>query len=107
MGPKIATCSYCGTRAALVFDEGLHELTCRACGAPLHEMKAMPQDPDRKSKKVKRTPVTVVERRRSAPPADDRREWRDWPAKRRPKRRKPLARRMLEEIWDVVEDIFD
>jgi hypothetical protein len=107
MGPKIATCSYCGTRAALVFDEGLHELACRACGAPLHEMKAMPQDPDRKSKKVRPAPVAVVERRRSAPPGEDRREWRDWPAKRRPKRRRPLARRVLEEIWDVVEDIFD
>lgn len=107
MGPKIATCSYCGSRAALVFDAGRHELTCRACGAPLHEMKAMPQDPDRKAKKTKRAPVTVVGQRRSEAPDYDRREWRDWPAKRRPKRRKPLARRMLEEIWDVVEDIFD
>ena len=25
-----------------MFDEGLHELTCGACGAPLHEMKMMP-----------------------------------------------------------------
>lgn len=39
---KIATCSYCGTRSALVLDQGRHELVCPACGAPLHEIKAMP-----------------------------------------------------------------
>lgn len=37
---KIATCSYCGTRAALVLIHAArHELACSACGAPLHEMK--------------------------------------------------------------------
>ncbi|MEL7259238.1 MAG: hypothetical protein AAFN80_15600 [Pseudomonadota bacterium] len=108
MAPKIATCSYCGTRAALVFDEGLHELTCRACGAPLHEMKFMPQQPD---KKEKRRHIAKPDKRKSRPthvPDHARREWRDWPARKRPKRRrKPIAKRMLEELWDVVEDIFD
>jgi len=37
---KIATCCYCGTRAALVLGgRGRHELACAACGAPLHELK--------------------------------------------------------------------
>lgn len=108
MGRKIATCSYCGTRAVLVFDEGLHELTCGACGAPLHEMKMMPQAAEEKAKKpkVKRVPERARARReeRDAP----RQEWRDWPAKkRRKKRRKPIMGRVLEELWDVVEDIFD
>ena len=45
MAVKIATCSYCGTRAALKLTEvGRHELACSACGAPLHELKQMPVD---------------------------------------------------------------
>ena len=103
MAQKIATCSYCGTRAALVFDRGLHELTCRACGAPLHEMKAMPQAQEKKRKKVRH--ATAPHPRGTY--EETRGEWRDWPARKRKKRRKPMARRMLEEIWDVVEDIFD
>lgn len=109
MGHKIATCNYCGTRAALVFDQGRHELTCSSCGAPLHDMKAMPQAA---TQAVKSAPA---ERR-----ADPRRRKAsvDWEEERRfalgdrvrhkpRKRRKPFARKMLEEIWDVVEDIFD
>ena len=43
MGPKIATCCYCGTRAALKLSgEVQHELACSSCGAPLHEIKQMP-----------------------------------------------------------------
>ena len=39
MGPKIATCSYCGTRAALVFDRGRHELNLFGlrCAVARHE----------------------------------------------------------------------
>ena len=104
MGRKIATCSYCGTRAVLVFDEGLHELTCGACGAPLHEMKMMPQVHDGKEKKAK-VKRSRMPREASAAP---RQEWRDWPAKKaRKKKRKPIMGRVLEELWDVVEDIFD
>ena len=39
---KIATCCYCGTRAALVLDRARHELTCAQCGAPLHNLKMLP-----------------------------------------------------------------
>jgi hypothetical protein len=35
MTPKIATCCYFGTRAALVLDRARHELACSSCGAPL------------------------------------------------------------------------
>jgi hypothetical protein len=102
MGHKIATCNYCGTRAALVLDRSRHELACSSCGAPLHDMKAMPRPkPDRP--RAKGRPMTLPrqdyddDRGRAAPP----------PRKRAKKRRKGIGRRILEEIWDVVEDVFD
>jgi len=81
-GTKIATCSYCGTRAALVLTGGgRHELSCASCGAPLHQMKALklqkPPKPERKPPK---------------------------PA-RRPKKRK--AARLWAEVFDLIEDVFD
>ena len=57
---KIATCTYCGTRAALVLQPGQHELTCGACGAPLHDMKRLRADdpavtlPGKAGKKAKK-----------------------------------------------------
>lgn len=117
MGHKIATCNYCGTRAALVFDQGRHELTCSSCGAPLHDMKAMPQAP------AKQAPAKAVKSAPAERPANPRRRkvTVDWDEERRfalgeramrkpqkpRKRRKPFARKVLEELWDVVEDIFD
>lgn len=108
MGRKIATCCYCGTRAVMVFDEGLHELTCGACGAPLHEMKMMPQPSEPKANRPKKTPS---ERRRGRPVAE-KPEWHGSADSRRrkkktKKRRKPMFGRLLEEVWDVVEDIID
>ena len=42
---KIATCCYCGTRAALVLTgKHRHELSCSGCGAPLHDLKMLPKD---------------------------------------------------------------
>jgi len=95
----------------LVFDEGLHELVCGACGAPLHEMKMMPREEAPAPVKPKGAPAKKQRERREAP-VGTRAEWRDWPAKkherkRRKKKRKPLIGRVFEEVWDVVEDIFD
>ena len=101
MGHKIATCNYCGTRAALVLDRARHELACSSCGAPLHDMKAMPKaKSDRQRPKGR--PMTLPrqeygEGRRAAPS----------PRKPGKKRRKGIGRRIFEEIWDVVEDVFD
>ncbi|MEM6308225.1 MAG: hypothetical protein AAF701_09600, partial [Pseudomonadota bacterium] len=64
-GQKIATCCYCGTRAALVLKGDIqHELACSSCGAPLHNLKHMPQQtstkistskkPNRDTKKPKK-----------------------------------------------------
>ncbi|HEY9037785.1 MAG TPA: hypothetical protein VIN05_02430 [Roseovarius sp.] len=116
---KIATCCYCGTRAALVLrGEGRHELSCAACGAPLHHMKAIPQPRSdtatrtavagqgaRRRAPAKPMPVKKVEKvrsRRAAPDYDD-----DRRAPRRRRSRGRLLRKAFEEIWDVVEDIFD
>ncbi len=114
---KIATCCYCGTRAALVLrGEGRHELSCAACGAPLHEMKAFPQP--RRDTAAPKPCAWPGTRRRAAPKPSKpkpkvqaRRPAPEYDAPRRAsRRRKPgrrLFRKVLEEIWDVVEDIFD
>jgi len=112
MGSKIATCSYCGTRAALILDQGRHELVCSACGAPLHDMKAMPKA-DHVQRK--RAPAATAPKR----PGARRRVKVDWAAERahalgqkrkHEKRRKPrksLVYRVMDELWDGIEDIFD
>ncbi|MEO0371000.1 MAG: TFIIB-type zinc ribbon-containing protein [Pseudomonadota bacterium] len=100
MGKKIATCNYCGTRSVLVFDEARHELTCGACGAPLHDMKFMPQPVENKTKK----PVSP---KRSTPSgAATGWAFKDRKTKKK-KKRKPMFHRVLEEIIDEIEDIFD
>ena len=113
-GRKIATCCYCGTRAVLVFDRARHELTCQACGAPLHDMKFMPKPvektPEKRGTRRPSGPLPSYPRERARPSAGPGRG--AWQAEsRKParpkKKRKPLMRRMLEELWDEVEDIFD
>ncbi|MDU8946756.1 hypothetical protein [Ovoidimarina sediminis] len=94
MTPKIATCCYCGTRAALVLSgRERHELACSSCGAPLHEMKMLKAAPSAHSQ-------SKPSRTRPGEP-------RNRPVKRKPIKRKSRARWMLEEVWDFVEDIFD
>ncbi len=112
MAHKIATCNYCGTRAALVLDRGRHELTCSACGAPLHEMKAMPQPRDKPRKPGIPASAPVPRNRRRKVQVDWEEERRHALGERacrprRKKRRKSLTRKVFSEIWDVVEDIFD
>jgi len=102
MGHKIATCNYCGTRAALVLDRDRHELACSSCGAPLHDMKALPKAktaPRRDAPKSRPMPLPrqPYDGAAPAPPA----------SRGRKKKRKGIGRRFLEEVWDVVEDIFD
>jgi hypothetical protein len=89
MGTKIATCCYCGTRAALVLDRARHELACSSCGAPLREMKSLPID-------------KTADPTKTAP----RPEAKSKPLKK-PKKRKSFKQRMLSEVWDAIEDIFD
>ncbi|MCZ0813385.1 MAG: hypothetical protein ACQEVT_13300 [Pseudomonadota bacterium] len=104
---KIATCNYCGTRAVLVLAPGRHELSCPACGAPLHEMKAMPQ---RAESVKKSSPAPVMEKPRKTRRAGfesrscDTRRKGEYKAR---KKRKSLRRKIWGEVWDIVEDLFD
>ncbi|MGS4945061.1 hypothetical protein ACVDG3_06245 [Meridianimarinicoccus sp. RP-17] len=92
---KIATCCYCGTRAALVLRGDIrHELSCAACGAPLHDLKAMPVDRARTAKPAAARPAP-----RGPEPARH--------AKPRRRKRKSLSRRILSEAFDLIEDILD
>ncbi|MEL6644801.1 MAG: hypothetical protein AAFQ79_12785 [Pseudomonadota bacterium] len=96
---KIATCCYCGTRAALVLrGKDRHELTCSNCGAPLHDLKMLKaQHPGRRE---------LVKPTKQKPYGHAHRDW-ERPKRKPKKRRKSLGRRFLEEAWDIVEDIID
>lgn len=103
---KIATCSYCGTRAALVLDRGRHELVCPSCGAPLHDLKAMPLD-------KRNDQSRPVKRAKDAPHGIPPYRWSDAERARKPakpkrrSRRKRLVKKVFEEAFDLLEDIFD
>ena len=96
---KIATCSYCGNRAALVLrGRERHELSCSACGAPLHEMKMLRAD----HAGLPARPAPL----RTGPMAEPaRRAPVDMP--RKAKRRRGFGRRLFEEAIDLIEDILD
>ncbi len=96
---KIATCCYCGTKAALVLrGKDKHELTCRSCGAPLRALKMLPLHQARPepgaSEPFQQKPI----RRKAEKPVP------------RPKKRrkgKSFGRRVFSEIWDVIEDVVE
>ncbi|MEI4233846.1 hypothetical protein [Roseovarius sp. D22-M7] len=112
MAHKIATCNYCGTRAALVLDRARHELTCATCGAPLHDMKALPKAKLAQGRASASPGADAGQPRGKARPMTLPRQSYEGerhahgPARPR-ERRKGFGRRVMEEIWDVVEDIFD
>jgi predicted nucleic acid-binding Zn-ribbon protein len=98
---KIATCCYCGTRAALVLSKVRHELGCASCGAPLHNLKRMPTEaPAETARERDVKPSRPLRVRKQA---CVRKKEKFYPRKRR----KSLFSKALEEIFDVVEDIFD
>ncbi|MDJ0629501.1 MAG: hypothetical protein QNJ44_14675 [Rhodobacter sp.] len=90
---KIATCCYCGTRAALVLKgRERHELACSGCGAPLHEMKVVPL-----ARKAEKAPKPAA----------------GYPHRPKPKKktkkssRKGKLRYFAREAFELIEDIFD
>ena len=107
---KVATCSYCGTRAALVLDQGRHELVCKACGAPLHELKALPVKEGRPREGRPHAPARPSHRapdgERGRKPGRDRPK-HDRKAHKKRKKRKSLTKKLFEEAFDLIEDIFD
>ena len=118
MAQKIATCCYCGARAALRFDRERHELACSNCGAPLHEMKAL-----KSGHEAARPGLVAPSPVRGTSPAAPRAGIAGGEAllgalgaaalaatsgkRRRKGKRKSLSRKIMSEAWDVIEDIFD
>lgn len=92
---KVATCCYCGTRAALVLDRARHELTCTGCGAPLHDLKMLPLREGNAPPSDRRATAAM---QRVPPPK---------PRKKKTKKRKSRAKKLFEEAFDLLEDIFD
>lgn len=95
---KIATCCYCGARAALVLGNDRHELVCASCGAPLRQLKNLPADP-----------APTAQPLRSAATAP-RRDLPDRPKRKpkaKPKKRKSWLRDLVEDAFDELGDLFD
>ena len=90
---KVASCCYCGRRTVLqpTARQG-HELACASCGAPLHEMKAL------KSATVSK-PKPEPQGMPQAPKGGKK--------AKKAKKRKPVWKKALGEVFDIVEDIFD
>lgn len=102
LGTKIATCCYCGTRAALVLTgRNGHELACSGCGAPLHNLKQMPIGTAEPDAHRPRTPG------RRAPAMPAARDSKVDPRRKKRKKRKSPAKRFFEEAFDLLDDIFD
>ena len=98
---KIATCTYCGTRAALVLTgKTRHELACSSCGAPLHDLKMLRADHVEDRTRIKASPL----HKWHAPERPKAKR----PKKHRPKKRKKSIRdKFFDEALDFIEDIFD
>ena len=99
---KIATCCYCGKRAALILrGQTRHELACAGCGAPLKNLKRL------KSEHPEKYPAgengMTDQRFKQDQPM---RRTRDAHKKKR-NRRKPLSHRIFEEVFDLIEDALD
>lgn len=93
---KIATCCYCGTKAALVLrGKTRHELACASCGAPLHEMKML------KAPVFEAAPLSAKSRKPIHPSDPKRRR------KKSTGRRLRRALHQIAELFDDLEDLFD
>lgn len=114
---KIATCCYCGARAALVLaGTTRHELACSSCGAPLHNLKKMPVPAPHKAPAHFSHPIRTPKTKGKAGHKSERRggkarsHWSDAPYTRKKKsnkKRGKWAKDLFEDVFDVIEDIFD
>ena len=103
---KIATCCYCGARAALILrGENRHELSCSSCGAPLHDLKMLRKDVETSHSS---RPNKVKKSSRATPRPNHPKQPHPKAVKRKKhKKRKGILRDFFEEAFDVIEDIFD
>ena len=94
---KIATCCYCGTRAALVLKgDDRHELACSNCGAPLHELKRLPSGSKGERELIKPSPVR-----------EDRPKRKKHRGSKSKKRKRSLSQLFMHKLTDAAEDVFD
>lgn len=100
---KIATCCFCGSKAALTLDAGRHELACAQCGAPLHDLKRLPLAPAAPQRLPAQPELRQFPKAQPAQPAKPAPKVR----MKRPKKKKSWFRKLTSEVIDVVEDIFD
>ncbi len=94
---RIATCCYCGTRAALeVSSSGRHELVCSSCGAPLSKIEAVQAQTQTVSQKDQKSReldlVDLAERFFEG---------------KSTKKKKSKPKKAVKGIFDFIEDIFD
>ncbi len=95
----VATCCYCGTRAALnlAVAGARHELACSNCGAPLSQLKNLRTDA---------APAPTAPKRIAPAPEHDRpRHKKREP--RRENRRGGLRRRLFDLAEEALDEIFD
>ena len=85
MPERLATCCYCGRRTALRQRD--HALACGSCGAPLTQMKRL--RPAQAGAVARHAPTKLAR-----------------PVKKR-RKSKSFMSRLVEEIIDEIEDIFD
>lgn len=86
---------------------GRHELSCAACGAPLHEMKALPSAGEAPADREARTVYPAYEERRHRPAPKPRKTEERYRKAKRKRRSGRIMRKLVEEVWDTFEDIFD
>lgn len=83
-----------------------HELSCSACGAPLHNLKMLRKP--KQDKAVSHQPVHhKAKKNKSRDVQSDRDSYKARKTPKKSKKRKSLMSRFLDEAWDAVEDIFD
>ncbi|SLN32669.1 hypothetical protein TRL7639_01414 [Falsiruegeria litorea R37] len=88
----------------MLSSDGRHELSCSACGAPLHDLKMLRQA--KADTAVSHLPKPKVKKPKKARVNAERRE-KSYVKPKKVKKRKSLMSRFLDEAWDAVEDIFD
>lgn len=94
---KIATCCYCGTRAALVLKgKERHELACSSCGAPLHELKKLPSTARGDRELIKPSSIR-----------NDRGKDKKHRASKSKKRKRSLSQVFMGKLAEAAEDVFD
>ncbi|NNE53582.1 MAG: hypothetical protein HKN30_14410 [Sulfitobacter sp.] len=100
---KIATCCFCGSRAALRLDKGRHELACASCGAPLRDMKMLPR-----TEKPVETGIDHAVLRRFPAGVSGQKPMKPKKKTHRKKfKRESWFKEAAEELFDLIDDIFD